>query len=152
MSKRREFTRSQREDIVHRATDAVGVVRCEGCGLALKKGAWEIDHRIPEALHPAADKTAKLTLADGQLLGFCCHRGPDGKTNADVKQIAKAKRQSVADKGIKAPKQKIPGRGFPAPDKLARAGKTPLPPRMMFVPRGGVYPKPEWREHDDRSE
>jgi hypothetical protein len=39
------------------------------------------------------DKTKDLTAADGQLLGYCCHRGENGKTNADVGRITKAKWQ-----------------------------------------------------------
>jgi hypothetical protein len=145
MTKRREFTRAQKEAIVERAM-IDGVVHCERCGLALKKGAYEIDHRIAEALRPDADKQVKLTLADGQLLGFCCHRGPDGKTNDDIKKIAKARRQSAKDKGITAPKQKIAAKGFPKREKPARADK-PMPPRRSFyVPAGSVYAPPTYSE------
>lgn len=132
---RREFTRNQREQIVERAKTN-GVVHCEGCGLALKPGAWEVDHIIPEALRPAADKQAKLTIAEGQLLGKCCHRGEDGKTNKDVTQIAKAKRQYDKAHGLKRPKQSIPGRSFPPSEKAERRQtKQPLPPRPLFAPQ-----------------
>lgn len=134
---RREFTRNQKEQIVRRAT-VNGVVRCERCHAALKPGQWEIDHIIPEALRPDADKKGRLTIADGQLLGKCCHRGPDGKTNADVKKIAKAKRQAAKHIGIvDAPKMQ--GRPFPKTTKSARrekaaTSKLPLPgPKPLYV-------------------
>ena len=129
---RREFTRNQKEQIVERAK-VNGVVHCEGCGLALKPGAWEVDHIIPEALRPAADKQAKLTIAEGQLLGKCCHRGEDGKTNKDVTRIAKAKRQYGKANGLARPKQKIPGRGFPQSEKAERRQMKPsLKPRQLY--------------------
>lgn len=132
---RREFTRNQKEQIVERARTASGNVACERCGLVLKQGAWEVDHIIAEALRPEADKQRKITIAEGQLLGFCCHRGEDGKTNKDVTLIAKAKRQYNGANGLKSPKQKIPGRGFPVSEKsAARQTKVPLPPRAMFRP------------------
>ena len=86
--KRREFSKPVKAEMFRRAT-VEGTTFCEGCGLALKK--WEFDHTIAEAL--LLDKSRKLTAADGQLLGECCHRGEAGKTNKDVKIIAKAKRQ-----------------------------------------------------------
>ncbi|MBB3411282.1 5-methylcytosine-specific restriction endonuclease McrA [Rhizobium sp. BK316] len=133
---RREFSRNQKEQIVERARTASGNVACERCGLVLKKGAWEIDHVIPEALRPEADKQRKITIAEGQLLGFCCHRGKDGKTNDDVKKIAKAKRVYNAAHGLKAATQKpIRSAGFPQSPKAAkRLPKPALPPRAMFKP------------------
>src|SRR4051812_13760177 len=90
---RRNFTRNQKEQIIERSKRN-GVIHCEGCGLALKPGTFEVDHILAEALRPEADKQRPITIAEGQLLGMaCCHRGADGKTNQDVKQIAKAKRQ-----------------------------------------------------------
>lgn len=128
---RRNFTRQQKESIVDRATDAAGTVRCEKCKAALKRGSWEIDHIIAEALRPEADKKAKITVAEGQLLGKdCCHRGPDGKTNKDVAQIAKAKRQHAGHNGIKsAPK----GRGFP------KAAKEQKPARFDLTTRRNPF-------------
>ncbi|NLS03572.1 HNH endonuclease [Rhizobium sp. P32RR-XVIII] len=131
---RREFTRNQKEQIVERARNAEGMVACERCGMFLKKGAWEIDHIIPEALRPEADRKAKITIAEGQLLGKeCCHRGADGKTNKDVSQIARAKRQYNKANGIKAQKQPIRSPGFPATEKSAkRQPKPSLPPRQLY--------------------
>jgi hypothetical protein len=129
---RRNFTRQQKEDIVLRATDEAGTVSCEKCKVALKRGSWEIDHILAEALRPEADKKVKITLAEGQLLGKdCCHRGPDGKTNKDVAQIAKAKRQHAGHNGIKSPPK---GRGFPKPAKEQNpARKPPLQFKQLFT-------------------
>jgi hypothetical protein len=89
--KRREFPDAIKAKIVHRAMNAAGWPVCERCGAVLKKNGYEIDHIIAEAL--VVDKSKPLTAEDGQLLGKeCCHRGEDGKTNKDVKVIAKAKR------------------------------------------------------------
>lgn len=99
---RREFTNAQRMQIVARAMNERGQLCCEGCGLVLGHKRWEIDHTIPEAL--VVDKSRPLTIEDGQLLGKeCCHRGEDGKTAADVAQIAKAKRRERAYRGDKPP-------------------------------------------------
>ena len=129
---RREFTRNQREQIVERSKRN-GVICCEGCGQVLGAKPYEIDHVIPEALRPEADKQAKLTIAEGQLLGKCCHRGEGGKTSKDVTQIAKAKRQYDKAHGLKRPKQSIPGRGFPQTAKAERRQMKPsLSPRQLF--------------------
>jgi hypothetical protein len=129
---RREFTRNQREQIVERSKRN-GVICCEGCGQVLGAKPYEIDHIIAEALRSEADKQKKITIAEGQLLGKdCCHRGEDGKTNADVKKIAKAKRQYDRSNGMKAkPKAKIPSR--PSPQKPP--AKPSLPPRMLYRER-----------------
>ncbi|OWK23740.1 hypothetical protein AJ87_29445 [Rhizobium yanglingense] len=133
---RREFTRNQKEQIVERSRNAEGKVACERCGLILKKGAWEIDHIIPEALRPGADKKVKITIIEGQLLGKdCCHRGDGGKTNKDVTQIAKAKRQYNRANGLTKSAGKLRGPGFPKSEKaLKRQTKPSLPPRPLFRP------------------
>jgi hypothetical protein len=99
--KRREFSNKLRAKIVHRATDPrTGMVVCERCGYVLGKKPYEIDHIVAEAL--VIDKSKPLTEDDGQLLGMeCCHRGNDGKTAADVRRIAKAKRVELRHLGIK---------------------------------------------------
>lgn len=98
---RREFSDRIKVQILKRAMDENGRVRCEICGGVLKAKAYEFDHRIAEAL--VIDKTKALTAEDGQLLGPCCHRGEDGKTNADVTRIAKAKRQERGHLRIRGP-------------------------------------------------
>jgi hypothetical protein len=120
---RREFSRNQREQIVERSKRG-GKICCEGCGQVLAGKPYEIDHIIAEALRPEADKQKPITVAEGQLLGKCCHRGPDGKTNKDVAKIAKAKRQYDRANGLKKPKQSIPS----AP-KPAKPAPKPMPPR-----------------------
>ena len=102
MSKRREFSRKQRAEIILRATDADGVLCCEGCGLRLGKKPFEIDHIIAEEL--IIDKSRPLTIEDGQLLGkVCCHRG--GKTADDIRAIRKADRRRDKLSGAMKPKR-----------------------------------------------
>ena len=132
---RREFTNAQKAEIVRRAKDENETIRCEGCGLALKKGGYEVDHIIPEGLRPDADKVKPLTVADGQLLGPCCHRGDGGKTAKDVAQIAKAKRQERRDLGLTRPVAKMKSRPHPISERTARnqARERPkLPPKKLF--------------------
>lgn len=96
---RREFPRSVKALIVHRAMNANGQIACEGCGLILGAKRYEIDHTIPEAM--MTDKSAPLTAAEGKLLGAaCCHAG---KTVKDVGAIAKAKRIEAKRLGIRKP-------------------------------------------------
>lgn len=87
---RREFSPKVKAAIVMRAMNGRGFPVCEGCGGVLKLKGYEIDHRIAEAL--VVDKSKPLTEEDGQLLGPCCHRGPNGKTAHDQRKIAKSKR------------------------------------------------------------
>lgn len=126
---RREFTPVQKAAIVARATDATGTIRCEKCSLAQKPGSFEIDHIIAEGMRPEADKKTKLTIADGQLLGSCCHRGEGGKTNDDVAKIAKAKRREAKHTGLSRPSSKLATRDKRAPKRLTKA----LPPRVVDV-------------------
>lgn len=124
MTGRREFSPKVREEIIRRATNERGYPVCENCGGVLKRGAWEIDHVIAEGL--VVDKSKPLTAKDGQLLGACCHRGEDGKTNKDVKAIAKAKRRARNHNGDRRrPRNLIPGsRGTPFKRKIG--GETVL--------------------------
>lgn len=104
---RREFPDRIRAQIIKRAMNERGLPVCEGCGAVLKLKAYEIDHKIPEAL--VVDKTKELTAQDGQLLGACCHRGEDGKTKADMGIIAKAKRRERKHLLSKRPKRVMLG-------------------------------------------
>ena len=134
MASRRNFTRNQKEQIVERSKNADGVICCEGCKQVLGLKKYEIDHIIAEGLRPEADKQKKITIAEGQLLGMdCCHRGEDGKTNADVTKIAKAKRQYDNKHGLAKPAGKLRGPAFAKPDKPERVGKAPLAPKMLFT-------------------
>lgn len=130
---RRNFTRNQKEQIVERSKRD-GKICCERCGLVLAGKPYEIDHVIAEALRPEADKQKPIAISEGQLLGKdCCHRGADGKTNQDLKQIAKAKRQYNGANGITRPVAKIPVAPFPKSERAARrAPKPSLPPKSLF--------------------
>src|SRR6185369_8468100 len=107
MSRRREFSKKVRLQIIKRSLNERGQPCCEGCGLVLKPGQAEVDHVLAEAL--VVDKSKELTAADGQLLGPCCHRGEDGKTAKDVGMIAKAKRRERVHLGIRRSSALIPG-------------------------------------------
>jgi hypothetical protein len=86
MTARREFSKRQKAEIVHRAMNAAGRIACEGCGFVLGHRPYEIDH----------------TIAEGKLLGKeCCHRG--GKTAKDVGDIARAVRREAKHNGIRKP-------------------------------------------------
>lgn len=109
---RREFSKAQRADMIRRASDAKGNIRCEGCGLNVTGKKIEFDHITPEAMLLLSDKLKPITIEEGQLLGFdCCHRGPDGKTARDVEAIARAKRMEAAHHGLRPP-SRLKGAGF----------------------------------------
>lgn len=130
MTKRREFTKTQRREIVKRAMNEAGKICCERCKQVLGNKPYEIDHTIPEGLRSDADKSRKLTIAEGQLLGRdCCHRGENGKTKADQKAVAKANRQFDKANGLKRPKQSIKSAGFPQTEKTPKHLAKALPPR-----------------------
>ena len=135
---RREFTKKLKREIIGRATDASGVVRCEGCGMDLTGKKFEIDHIIAESLVPEWRKSEPLSQKDGQLLGECCHRGDDGKTKKDVKAAAKTKRLYDKANGISKPKGTVQSRNDlrgekkrpkidkEAIDRVARVGRRQL--------------------------
>ena len=131
---RREFTPTQRREIVTRSKRGGRFIHCEGCSQVLGAKPYEIDHIIPEGLRPEADKQRKITIAEGQLLGKeCCHRGEKGKTKKDQQQIAKSNRQFDKSQGLKLPKKSIPGRGFQKSAKAERRQTKPsLPPRQLY--------------------
>lgn len=135
---RREFTAAVYAQIVLRATNAAGLVQCEGCGLVLGKRPYHVDHTIADGLQ--VDKTRKLTADDGRLLGVeCCHRP---KTADDVAKIAEAKRREAKHLGFSRPKQKIQSRGFDrAPPK---APKQMPPPRPLYE----MWPASTTGDHD----
>lgn len=84
--KRVEFTAGDKVAIVHRARDARGQVRCEGCGRPVLKREWQIDHVISEGV---ARRKRKLRPGDGQLLCLTCHAK---KSAIDAGALAKARR------------------------------------------------------------
>lgn len=128
---RREFSRSQRAQMLKRASDAQGNIWCEGCGLNITGKVIEFDHTIPEAL--IVDKTKPLTIEDGKALGRdCCHRAPGGKTAQDVARIAKAKRQEAGHFGIRST---IKSAGF---RKLGPQRRASAPLEKQMPPRRNV--------------
>lgn len=116
MRDRREFSDRIKVQILKRAMDLNGRVRCEGCGGVLKAKQYEFDHRIPEAM--VIDRSRDLTALDGQLLGPCCHRGEGGKTAKDVAAIAKAKRRERQHLGIRKASSFPCGRNSPFKKKI----------------------------------
>ncbi|KQU54823.1 hypothetical protein ASG72_04225 [Bosea sp. Leaf344] len=119
MSSRREFTRAQKAEMLKRAMDGQGQIRCEGCGLNITGKVIEFDHIVAEAL--VLDKTVLLTSRDGRVLGRdCCHRVPGGKTARDCGDIAEAKRREARHLGIRRSEQaRRTGFGRPAPQRTA---------------------------------
>ena len=98
---RREFTASTKLEIIRRATDADGVIRCEECHGEANGG--EVHHLEQDALQ--IDKTAKLTAADGALLCRACHKEI---TKAQAPVLAKVKRVERKHVGAKAARGSIP--------------------------------------------
>ena len=108
MSKRREFTKAVKVEIIKRATDPQfrGLIMCEECKISVT-GFFQIDHIIPDGL--CVDKSAPLTARDGMLLCLSCHAT---KTAGDVPSIAKAKRIEAKHIGATRPEGKLQSRGF----------------------------------------
>lgn len=105
--KRKSFTPAQRARIFS-AHDG----RCYLCGEKIARGTdWHVEHVIPWALtHDNSDENLRPAHPGGE-----CHAA---KTKADVKQIAKAKRQG-GETGQQARRERrgsgsIPSAGFPA--------------------------------------
>lgn len=128
---RREFTPTVYAQIVHRAMVG-GQIHCEGCGQALGKKKYNVDHTKPDGLE--IDKSRKLTPDDGKLLGVeCCHAP---KTKIDVAVIAEAKRREAKDLGIKTRvKAKIP-----SPPKPEKPALKALPPRRLLYVQKDARP------------
>jgi hypothetical protein len=100
-TQRREFSIGVQLEIVRRATDEDGRVKCERCGIWCKsREAFEIDHVISEGVRPAADKKRRLTAADGQLLCIADHKA---KTANDKGVQAEAVRREAAAAGLERP-------------------------------------------------
>jgi hypothetical protein len=111
---RQEFTTAVAVEIVKRATDRLGFIRCECCGCVVKPGSFAIDHIVADALK--IDKRRKLTVNDGQLLCSGSRDTCHGLKTADQDQpaIARAKRLEAAHVGVRQiPTRKIASRPFP---------------------------------------
>lgn len=125
MSKRRNFLRSVAIEIRHRATKD-GVLRCEDCGCAVKRG--EVHHTTADAM--VLDKSRPLTAIDGVLL--CCGPGSCHAlyTAAQRPVIAKATRLEAAHLGERRQTKKIPSRGF-GKKLRSHADRPPVPRRIL---------------------
>lgn len=94
-----EFSRRQRLEIWNRANG-----HCEKCGMKLKVGEGEYDHRIAQGYG------GENTVENGQILCRPCHRG---KTGIDKGITEKVKRVRDKHLGVYPPsKAKIGSRGF----------------------------------------
>jgi hypothetical protein len=137
---RREFTKAVYAQIVKRAMLKSGEIACEGCGLILGKKIYHVDHTVADGLQ--VDKSRKLTVDDGKLLGVeCCHKP---KTKKDVEVISKAKRVEESYLGMRTPAKTIRGQGFPKTQKAEkRSTKQPLPYRPLYAPAANHQQKGE---------
>lgn len=126
---RREFTKTVYALIVKRAMHPKHGICCEGCGQVLGKKKFHVDHTIPDALQ--VDKSRKLTVDDGKLLGVeCCHAP---KTKADVTVIAEAKRREAKFLGFARKATPIKSAPFQKSEKAAkRVSKPELPRRPLY--------------------
>lgn len=117
MTKRRRFSRTEREAILKRFKDC-----CSACKEPITPASGlQYDHIIPLALG-GEDKAANL-----QPLCKTCHRD---KTAKDIGAIRKADRARAVSMGTKAPS----ARKIPSPPKSPpRAEKPRLRPRILFA-------------------
>jgi hypothetical protein len=132
LSKRRNFTRAVRVEIVKRSTKPHNgglAVFCENCRLPVL-GRFEIDHRDPDAMQ--IDKSKPLTAADGWLLCLPCHKE---KTKKDRRDIGKAKRREAEHLGVKRDKPPIPQRpkGEKPPAKASARGRSGIARRFVSI-------------------
>lgn len=118
-AERLEFSKPVKMEMFRRAGGPEDV-RCEGCGLRLKKGDFEYDHTIEEWIldQIAHDLREPLTAADGKLLGkHCCHKAKSAKSTAD-----RAHGKRIQFKEAKADKPK----GAPIPGSKRSGWKKPM--------------------------
>ncbi len=117
MSKRREFSRAVKVEIIRRATvDGVQFCEREGCRALCKPGAWEINHRVMDAME--VDKSRRLTAEDGELLCSSCHKA---ETKAQMPALAEARSREQSHLGARRrPKQPMK----PVPSDLKGPVKT----------------------------
>lgn len=105
---RREFSKAVKRDAFMRAAGY-----CEGhpyggerCPVKLTRGRFHYDHEIPDALG------GEPTLDNCRVLCVACHQ--DKTAKQDIPRIAKAKRISDREKGIRKP-SRMKGQGFRKP-------------------------------------
>jgi 5-methylcytosine-specific restriction protein A len=114
MTKRREFPRSVRVEVIKRSTRG-GIVYCEACGCPARK--FQIDHRIADA------HGGEPVLENAELICDACYKI---KNPTDTTIAAKLKR--IESKHIGATKPK----GFAKIEKPPRVEKPKLPPRNLY--------------------
>jgi len=90
---RREFSKQVKRDAFVRAN---GNCEGHGCGARLHVGKFHYDHEIPDGLG------GEPTLDNCKVLCMACHKVKT--TTKDIPAIAKAKRISDRQKGIKKPR------------------------------------------------
>ena len=130
MTKRREFSRPVKIEIMQRAKRTTGF-QCEKCGVVVTRG--EVDHVTAEGL--VADKSKRLTAKEGQFLCLDCHRGPGGKTAADVEAIARAKRVEGKHTRAIVPAATIKSAPMPTTERAAKRQSKPPVIRQHWLYR-----------------
>ena len=131
MSKRREFSKAVKVEIVKRATRENGETYCEACGLPCK--LFEIHHLDMDAMQ--VDKSRKLTAADGKLLCIPCH---DIETAKQAPVLAKARAREAAHVGVRTrPTVELKSAPFARTEKAIKRAAQPskldaLPPRRSL--------------------
>lgn len=88
-----EFTGVVKKEI-HRRAEVTGARRCENCGILLKRGEGQIDHKTPEWTWSATKKEdrRRLTADDGWLLCGVCHQiktGAEATVRGHVDRMGK---------------------------------------------------------------
>ena len=128
VTKRREFSKAIRVEIVRRARLASGgwQTRCERCeGSAT---VFEIHHKDQDAMQ--VDKSRKLTADEGELLCIPCHAAT---TASQAHVLAKVKRIEAKHLAAQTPAQRpLQSRGFAKAEKPKREVKPAMKPRELF--------------------
>jgi hypothetical protein len=131
VSNRREFGRQAKVDMLKRAKDDLGNVRCENAHCrVICTGAFEFHHVDMDAMQ--IDKTRKLTAADGLVLCIPCH---DVETGKQAPILAKVKRNEAKELRVPtvANGPKLKGAPLPTSARALKRRMNPKPP----VPNNG---------------
>ena len=118
MTKRREFSRKQRAEIIAESLNEKGQPVCALCRAVIGTKAYEIDHILPLQLG------GESKVENGQLICVPCLKEKTGK---DVRAIRKSDRQRDKHTGAFKGRQRsaLQSRGFtPAPKQ--NSATTPI--------------------------